>query len=48
MDKLKRPKPLMFQKAHEEAKKGMKEHMERERSEHEAQLQKARNKQNNQ
>ncbi|MEK3881857.1 hypothetical protein [Paenibacillus sp. PL2-23] len=44
MDKSKRPKPLLFQKAHEEAKKGMKGHKERERIEHEAQLQKARDK----
>lgn len=44
MDKSKRPKPLLFQKAHEEAKKGIKMHMERERMEHEAQLLKARDK----
>lgn len=46
MDKPLRPKSLFFRKVHEEAKKGMKKHMEQERLEHEALLQKARKKRN--
>jgi hypothetical protein len=48
MDKPKQPKSLLFQKAHKEVKKGMKEHMECERAQHEAQLQKARDERRNQ
>lgn len=48
MDKPNKSKSLLFHKAHKEAKKGMKEHMERERVQHEAQLQKARDEWRNQ
>ena len=48
MNKSSQPKSLLFRKVHEEAKKGLREHMERERLEHEAQLQKARKKRDKQ
>jgi len=48
MDKPLQPKSLLFRKVHEEAKKDMREHMERERLEHESQLQKARKKRDKQ